>query len=188
MVDGFDHQPLTIDHQTMSRSMQIFLSSLAVCAAVVIQSTWATYWRGADALPDVVLTTLLLVGVITGPRRAALQGFLGGYLCGVFAGTSLGGFMASRLLAGYLVGLVQNVMVRDNPLVAWTSVFGGSVVAEAIFFVMNPTFELQIWTATVLKEALFNALLSVLIYPLLLRLLRSRAPGGSEATPRSMFS
>jgi uncharacterized membrane protein len=141
-----------------------------------------------DALPDLVLTVVLLVGILSGPRRAALQGFIGGYFCGVLAGVSLGSFMVSRLLAGYVVGFVQNVMVRDNPLVAWASVFVGTVLAEAMMFLMNPTFPLRWWMETTLKEALLNALLSVLIYPLLLRLLRGRWPTGSEATDSSMFA
>lgn len=172
----------------MSRSGQIFLAFLAVCAAVIIQSTWAQHWRGMDALPDIVLTVVLLVGIISGPRRAALQGFVGGYFCGVFAGVSLGSFMVSRMLAGYVIGLVQNVMVRDNPLVAWASVFVGTVLAEAMVFLMNPTFPLPLWMETTLKEAVLNALLSILIYPLLLRLLRWRSQTDSEATDSSMFA
>ncbi|MCS6859740.1 MAG: hypothetical protein NZT92_05405 [Abditibacteriales bacterium] len=172
----------------MSRSGQIFFSFLAVCAAVVVQSAWAQHWRGMDVLPDIVLTVVLLIGIITGPRRAALQGFVGGYFCGVLAGVSLGSFMVSRLLAGYVIGLVQNVMVRDNPMVAWISVFVGTVLAEAVMFLMNPTFPLSLWLETTLKEAVLNALLSILIYPLLLRLLRGRAPRDSEATGSSMFA
>lgn len=172
----------------MDQSGQIFLSFLAVCAAVTLQTTWAQHWRGMDTWPDIVLTVVLLVGVITGPRRAALQGFIGGYICGVLAGVSLGSFMVSRILAGYVIGLAQNVMVRDNPLVAWASVFVGTVLAEAMMFLMNPTFPPLLWMETTLKEAILNALLSILIYPLLLRLLRRHSPTDSEATDSSMFA
>jgi rod shape-determining protein MreD len=166
----------------MSRSTKIFIASVIVSASVVIQSTWAARWRMMDVCPDVVLTVILLISLILGPRHAALQGFWGGYLCGILAGKNLGSFILSRLFAGYFIGLAQKATVRENPLVAWAAVFVGTILAEGISFIVNPIFNVPSWGEIVLKEAVFNTLLALPLYPLFLRALRPR-PRTDSARP-----
>lgn len=152
---------------------------ITVIVGVLIQTAWAHYWSVRGTYPDFYLVLSVCAGLTLGMCRGAAVGLVLGYVEGIMLGQSVGSFVVSRATVAILCGLAEKRVYRDNLWVPVLGVLGGTIVGELIFLIMSPNYPFVSWTATVIKESIYNAPFALLFFPPLSYLTRS-LPGQSS--------
>ncbi|MGQ9823683.1 MAG: rod shape-determining protein MreD [Desulfotomaculales bacterium] len=67
--------------------------------------------------PDLVVVLVIFYGFLFGQREGAFWGFVGGFLLDMATGSYFGLNVLDHLVAGYLAGVVQGALYKDNPFV-----------------------------------------------------------------------
>jgi len=80
---------------------------LLVVLAVVLQATVLARLPLPGAAPDLVLTVVVAVGLVEGPRAGMLVGVAAGLLSDLAGDAELGRLALVHLVVGYLAGLLQ---------------------------------------------------------------------------------
>jgi rod shape-determining protein MreD len=130
----------------------------------------------ASVPPDFLLVGTCCVALLTGRSAGALVGFLGGLLSGALAINSVGAFVVSRTLAGFFAGWSRRLLSPTLWATCLVVTCVCSFAAELTFLLVAPQSDLAGWVQRTVTRSAYNAVLSVPVYVLLLRLNR-RAPG-----------
>ena len=102
---------------------------LVLVALLVVQTSLLTRMRVAGVIPDAMLLVAVCVGIIGGPERGAVVGFLSGLAFDLFLLTTPVGLSALvYALVGYAVGLVAEAIVRAA---WWIPVVTAAVASSA---------------------------------------------------------
>ena len=104
-------------------------TALVLVAVLVVQTSVLTRFRVAGAIPDAMLLVAVCIGIIGGPERGAVVGFLSGILFDLFLLTTPVGLSALvYALVGYGVGMVAEGTVRAA---WWIPVLTATVASAA---------------------------------------------------------
>ena len=82
--------------------------------ALVVETSLLSHLFPPDALPNLVLVVVVALAFFETPRRALILGALAGLLVDVDAGRLIGLNMALFATAGWVVGVLQARIVRDE--------------------------------------------------------------------------
>ena len=82
---------------------------------------------------DIVLLVPIAVGVVHGPERGAIAGFMAGLAMDLLVTTPFGLFSLSYLLTGYVVGAFQSGVLRATWWLPVLAAFAGSALGVGIF-------------------------------------------------------
>ena len=152
--------------------------ALGVVPAVIIlgaaQGALAQKLTIGEVRPDLLVVGTVAIGLLLGPTAGALAGLLAGLVHASVAGMGLGSFLVSRTLLGYLAGAAKPRVFYDNPIVPFVGGAAGTLVAEAIFTLVNPPARLAAWLAPLPLIALYNGLLAFPVTWVLRRMLVTR--------------
>jgi len=148
---------------------------LAIVAAVVLQSTVIPDIAIDWIKPDLILVITVLVGLLHGPIGGAAAGLFGGLLEDLFAGRFIGLFGLTRMLAGYLAGLVETRVYREPFLVPMATSFVATLVSETSLFLILKAFGAapgfgRAFLHVIGPAAVYNAVVAPLLYRPLRRL------------------
>jgi rod shape-determining protein MreD len=159
--------------------MMRFLKAMAwLTLALVLQQTLIRLFAIQGARPDLILVALVAVSL----RHGSLYGLYGGLLIGlvqdVYAIDTLGANALAKCLTGYVVGLLDERMVKIMPATKVMLLGGGFILHDILYT----------WAAGLAGAAFLHALMRVslpsLVYTLLVAALvytvmpgRSRIPG-----------
>ncbi len=114
--------------------------------------------------PDLVLVVLIAYALAAEPTFGAWLGFVAGLISGSVVGLSLGSFIVTRTLTGFLAGLVTTRLFGENFVVPMVSAAGLTFVNEFAFLLANPRLAPAEALRTVAGECMFNALLALMLY------------------------
>lgn len=148
---------------------------LALLVSFLLQLTVIPFLAIRWVKPDLILVVTVLVGLLYGPKYGAVTGVFGGLLEDLFIGHFIGLFGLTRMLAGFLAGLVETRVYREPFLVPMTTSFAATLVSETILglllkaFGANPSLGLT-FTNIVLPAAIYNAAIAPIVYRPLRRL------------------
>ena len=93
--------------------------------------------------PDFVLTLCLLPALFSDAAGGCGWGFGAGLVTSALVGQTVGSFLVSRTVAGYVAGGFSERFVRSNPFIVILAVFAGSLVADAAYLLCNPPLHLH---------------------------------------------
>nr|MDQ2732406.1 hypothetical protein [Armatimonadota bacterium] len=113
--------------------------------------------------PDLVLVVVVAAGLLQGSIVGAVVGFAGAYLLSSIGPFSPGSIFLSHIVVGYLAGLVVFRAYTDHPLVSAGAGFLGGVLAETIFYVLNPK-DARVWLEGALVCGAYAFVLTPLAY------------------------
>ena len=142
---------------------------LLLLGASSLQAVYAArlaFWGG---YPDFPLTVALCAALLSDASVGCVTGFGAGLVMASVCGRTLGTFLISRTIAGYLAGLLTNRLFRGNLGVVFLGVWGASVAAEVIYGLAAPRLTLMHWVYSTLIGATMNAFLALPITLLLRR-------------------
>ena len=165
--------------------------SIAVAAiaavAVLLQLVLAPYIAIANAVPDIVAVTAVLVAVVRTERAGYVLPFVLGLLFDLFSGGPVGPMALILLLVCFFAARLQAALDNDTPvmplLVAAVSLLVIEVVYAIILAVLGHGAGLA---GLVIYRALpvfvYDLVLAIILYPLIKRLLSEAAPIQSSIT------
>ncbi|MHB1127738.1 MAG: rod shape-determining protein MreD [Bacillota bacterium] len=148
--------------------MRIITLGLILIASLLFQSTfpnWASLW---GSKPDFLLIVIIYSALNNGAAPAARIGFAFGLAEDLFSGQYLGFNIFTKTLTGYLVGLGERKLYKDNLLVPVVAVFTGTIFNQVMgtfllsFAGKQGFFPLAVWS--IVPLAVYNSLLVPLTY------------------------
>ena len=146
-----------------------------VVTALLLQSTVFAQVKLAGAQPELMYLVTVVMAMLEGPTTGALAGFSAGLGQDFLLNQPKGITALTLTIVGYAVGQVRQYIVTPSPalpvvLVA-AATFGGILFYGFVSFLLG-----QLGTGflfllrTALLSAVYNAVLTPLLYPLLKRL------------------
>lgn len=142
---------------------------LLVLFFILLQSTALNFIAVQGVKPDLVLVLVILNGFLRGTREGAFLGFVGGVLQDLLSGGYFGMYALTNMTAGYLGGLGEGRLYRDNRVIAagltWVCTFG----AQLVLYVLLALVDVRVHVITALAGviiplAFYNALVVLLLY------------------------
>ncbi len=140
---------------------------------LVLQGSFLAFFLIEGTIPDLLLILVICLAFLWGERRGVVVGFLAGILQDFFFGPALGFFTLSKIVPAYCTGLVSREIYKDQVIAPMVAVFLGTILHELISFFLVGFFwghdfpMLYYMENMVLPQAIYNFVLTLLIYPLI---------------------
>ncbi|NLN76977.1 MAG: rod shape-determining protein MreD [Armatimonadetes bacterium] len=144
--------------------MRYFWPIVTLIAAAGLQGNLPDFISIWGAKPDLIIVVLISYALAADPEFGAVLGFVAGLLQGRYVGLSMGSFIITRTITGFLSGLVTTRLFSENPLVPALSAVWLTVVCEVLFLLGNPQSDLIVVARKIAGECLGNAILTLLVY------------------------
>lgn len=156
--------------------MRRFLTLTAVIVvALLAQTTVFADVRLLGARPELMYLLTIVFALLEGPSSGAITGFASGMAQDFLLNQPKGITALTLTLVGYAVGLLRQYIVSPSPILPALMVAGGTFGGVLFYGVVS--FLLGQFDSTVLYllrvatlAAVYNAILTPLLYPLLRRL------------------
>jgi rod shape-determining protein MreD len=153
-----------------------------------LDSTWGNAWQISGVSPDLLLVTVVSLGLSSGPAQGAMAGFLAGFLQGTMGGVNLGSYLVTRALSGFASGALRSTVSRANPLAPPLCAGVITLLSGMIFFLMSPhqgggTSRLPLTPMAVLLNTAITPLIHLPLTWLLRRLQHEPAPPEPSGVP-----
>ena len=116
------------------------------------------------AKPDLILVVLIAYALAADPAFGATLGFIAGLIHGSATGASLGSFIVTRTIVGFLAGFVTTRLFSENPAVPVLSAAWLTLVCEGLFLLANPRPDILLVLRKIGGECVLNALLTLVLY------------------------
>jgi rod shape-determining protein MreD len=160
---------------------RVLALTAVIVTALLLQSTVFSQVKLLGVRPELLYLVTILVAVIDGPGEGAIVGFAGGMAQDFLLDQPKGITALTLTLLGYTVGLARQYIVSPSPLLPTILValgtFGGVLFYEAVSFLLGQVdVELVEGIRIALLSALYCALLTPLVYPLLRRVFEGSRP------------
>lgn len=173
--------------------MRYFIMTVLFLISLLLQSTVFSHLTVAGVKPDLVLVFLIFYALLHGPLEGALMGVAGGLLQDLLFGQYLGMNALAKLVVGYIFGVLEKKIYKENMLIPMFAIFLGTLLNETIlYFLRFFSFLISPGTGTVgnyflilkgviFSIAVYNACLAPFIYG---RFYRSSHRGWLQNTDR----
>ena len=159
--------------------------TLAIAAilitALLLQSTVFAEVRLLGARPELMYLVVIVLAILEGPSEGAVVGFAGGMMQDFLLNQPKGITALTLTLLGYTVGLARQYIVSPSPLLPTMMVlagtFAGVVFYETVAVLLNTLHHpVVFFLRMALFSALYSALLTPIVYPLLRRVFEGSRP------------
>jgi rod shape-determining protein MreD len=152
-----------------------------VLTALVLQSTVFARITLAGAKPELVYLVTIVVAFLEGPTSGAVAGFTGGMAVDFLLNQPKGMTALTLTLLGYAVGTLRQFVVTPSPLlpvvVAAVGTAAGVLFYGLVSFLLGQLSEGASYLFRVaLLSALYNAVLTPLVFPVVRRLTEGSRP------------
>ncbi|MCE5324248.1 rod shape-determining protein MreD [bacterium] len=141
-----------------------FWAIIMLIIASAIQGNLPGWMTVFGAKPDLVLIVLIIYALSADPDFGAVLGFIAGLIQGSVVGLSLGSFIVTRTITGFLAGIVHTRLFSENPIVPMLSAVWLTLVCEGMFLLANPKPSFPNTIRTLLGECILNAIFAFLLY------------------------
>ncbi|MGQ9778794.1 MAG: rod shape-determining protein MreD [Bacillota bacterium] len=124
---------------------------------------------GLALKPDLLLLVTVTYGLLKGPWYGAGVGLLVGLFGDLFIGGVMGLGALAKMGTGFLTGLFEKLIFKDNLLVPAIAAFFGSFIADGAFLLLRtalgwPAGSLLPLLVRLVLFAFYNAVLAPLVY------------------------
>ncbi len=155
--------------------------AVVMITALLLQSTVLGDVLLLGAKPELLYLVVIVLAILEGPSEGAVVGFAGGMVQDFFMNQPKGLTALTLTLLGYTVGLARQYIVSPSPLLPTLMVLGGTFAGVAFYETVAVLLN-TLHTDTVLFfrtagfSALYTALLTPIVYPLLRRIFEGSRP------------
>lgn len=135
----------------------------------LLESVLGAYLAIGGARPSPLLEITVALGMLFGWRIGLGTGIIGGLLLDLTAGRLIGLHLLSLGLVGLLVGLLEEKVFKENWFLAGLVGAGGSILAHIVNYICLAALGWRVdpiptLVGAILPSALYNGLLTMLIY------------------------
>ena len=141
--------------------------ALVLFTATVLQIGLLSDLRIAGVSADLLLAVTVAAGLTGGPNAGAAVGFAAGLIFALFLPTPLGLSAFAYCLTGYLVGLVENALVRTAWWISILFTIGGVAFGTSLYILIGELVgQSQLFSDDTLKVIIIVSLYSAIFAPL----------------------
>ncbi len=142
--------------------------SLVLVVVLTVQTTWLADLRPFGVTGDLLLLLAVAAGLVAGPERGAVVGFIAGMAMDLVLLTPFGLSALTYLAVGYVVGTVHAGVLRSAPWIPVVVTFVATAVGVVFYVVLGQLvgqqFRLPYLPRIVAVTSVMNA---VLVFPLM---------------------
>lgn len=155
--------------------MRIFILSLLLIIEIIIESTILPFFKIRGVTPDIVLITIISMGLIYGKKEGSILGLIGGLLSDIIFGKGFGLHSLPFMLIGYLMGLASERVYKENRIIPFLFTIIGTLCYHGIFYFIHYLSGVDFSIAIYIKDftslsVILNAILVIFMYPFLIKL------------------
>jgi rod shape-determining protein MreD len=156
--------------------------SAVIITALLLQSTVFSQIKLLGVRPELLYVVTILMAILEGPSEGAVIGFAGGMAQDFLLDQPKGITALTLTLLGYTVGLARQYIVSPSPLLPTVLVavgtFGGVIFYETVSFLLGQLNDdpLLFLLRVAFLSALYSAVLTPLVYPVLRRIFERSRP------------
>ncbi|MFY9114504.1 MAG: rod shape-determining protein MreD [Dethiobacteria bacterium] len=159
----------------------LFYIILVVVSLFIIfaQGSFFSFFLVGQAQPDILLIIVIIIGFLLREKKGAAIGLCLGLIQDFIFVRTLGFFALSKMLLGFAAGLAGREIYRNRIVNSLILVFTGTIIHEFLifilvyFFIGAVNFEWLMLKQFAIK-AVYNSLLTLLLYPFFFWLLREK--------------
>ncbi len=156
--------------------MRYLVMTAVFLASLILQSTLFSHLTVAGVKPDLVLMFVILYALLHGPKEGLLIGLLGGLLQDFLFGQFVGMNALPKLTVGYMFGILERKIYKENLLIPIAAIFLGTFINETILYLLRQVSYLlghaggtslnylESVRHVILSTAVYNSCLAPLIY------------------------
>ncbi len=153
----------------------------AVLTALLLQTTIFADVRLLGARPELMYLLTIVFAFLDGPSAGAVTGFVGGMAEDFLLDAPKGITALTLTLLGYAIGMLRQYVVSPSPLFPVFLVAGGTFAGVLFYGLVSFLLgQLAVSFLYLLRmaalSALYNAILTPLIYPILRRAIEGSRP------------
>lgn len=155
--------------------MRILILSLILIIEIILESTILPFIEIKSVAPNLMLITIISMGLIYGKREGIFLGLIGGLLYDILFGRILGVYGLIYMLIGYFMGISSEKVYRENRLIPLLFTIMGTLVYHGSFYLFQYLLGYEFSIIQYLKEytgisLLLNVILVMFVYPIFLKL------------------
>lgn len=152
--------------------------SLIVILNLILQSTVFQWFKIYGVLPNTSLILVISFAIYSGKNKGAMIGFFVGILHDIVFGRTIGLNALVFMITGYLVGLMDQKIFKDNLIIPFTLTALATIFYETInlllIFLLGYRIELfNVIKKMLIAEVIYNSILSLIIYFYVSKLFKS---------------
>jgi rod shape-determining protein MreD len=153
---------------------RVLALTAVVVTALLLQSTVFADLKLLGVRPELLYLVTIVIALLEGPNEGLVFGFFAGLAQDFLLNEPKGLTALTLTLLGYAVGLARQYIVSPSPLVPTIGVAIGTATGigfyEVVAFLLGEYHQPVMFTVKVaLLAALYNAVLTPILYPLLRR-------------------
>ncbi|MGB4312298.1 MAG: rod shape-determining protein MreD [Natronincolaceae bacterium] len=149
--------------------MRSIIIGLIILFNLILQSTLFQWVEIYGVVPNTSLILVMSFAIYSGRNRGAVIGFLMGILQDIIFGRTIGLNALVFMVIGYLIGLMDQKISKDNLLIPFVLTMLATVFYETInlllLFLLGCRIELlNIIKKMLITEVIYNSFVSLVIY------------------------
>ena len=165
---------------------KILVYAFFLLLLLMLQSTLLGYVRIYNVKPNLLVIFVVCVALLRGNVEGASVGFFAGMLLDMTFGKLLGFYSLLGFYLGLTVGSVNRRLYRENYLVVIFFTFVATMLYEAAVYIlsnfMTGSMELLMpLTAKILPEAVYNSVVSILVFAIVIKISHKFEEAGKAA-------
>ena len=154
--------------------MKTLFYTLCILLIVLLQTTILHYISIKGVMPNLVIVFIIVTAFMRGSAEGAAVGFFAGLAMDMMFGNILGFYALLGFYLGFSIGSMNKGIFKENLLLVIFFTFIFSIAYEVVVYVINNIMSGSInllypLTTIILPEAIYNSVISILIYPLILK-------------------
>ncbi len=160
---------------------RVLVTIVVIVTALLLQSTLFWNLKLLGVRPELMYLITIVIAILEGPNEGAVTGFAAGLAQDFLLNQPKGITALTLTLVGYAAGLARQYIVSPSPLLPMILVGVGTAAGIAFYQVvafllgqLEETFSYAI--RVTLLTALYNAILTPIVYPLLRRVIEGSRP------------
>lgn len=149
--------------------MKSFILGIFVLINLIFQETFFELIAIAGVKPDLLLVLIVFSALLDGPITGLKMGLAIGLLQDMVTGKYFGLYALSGMAIGYLVGLVETRIFKENYLVPVVVLFIGTIFHEFLYLLLGNLAGQRVqwaagWWGVILPLALYHAAVGPFLY------------------------
>jgi rod shape-determining protein MreD len=162
-------------------SRRVLVTLVVIVTGLLLQSTLFWDLKLLGVRPELMYLVTIVIAILEGPSEGAVTGFAAGLAQDFLLNQPKGITALTLTLVGYAAGLARQYIVSPSPLLPTILVgigtAAGIVFYQVVAFLLGQLDETLGYAARVtMLTALYGAILTPIVYPLLRRVIEGSRP------------
>lgn len=158
----------------MKKNISIILAFIAFIIIYILQANFFSWFTIAGVKPNLFVMFIVFLGLFAGKYVGLVSGIIVGLLLDLFVGKSVGISAIMLGSVGIIAGFLDKNFSKDSRITIILMMMLTTLIYEIGIYIINAiifSYEISVlnFIRILIIEILYNAILTIIIYPLLQR-------------------